>query len=172
MLSQLWANAFIFPRVCILLDAHVPLFIYPACILDDCFQFIIQDLGFMLELCSRRSVIMQRCRRKLRLLQFLFVFSFQVFTHCGPVRQWPLTWAFFHWKFLICILKIASNVRNHVQYFLKKLQSGCGHFFHCQGENAKKPAGLPSVPLQVRANGVRLVSSGIGVREGRHRSFL
>ena len=104
--------------------AHVPLFIYPACIMDDCFQFIIQDLGFMLELCSSRSVIMQRCRRKLRLLQFLFVFSFQVFTHCGPVRQWPLTWAFFHWKFLIYILKIASSVNlNHVQYFLMKLQS-------------------------------------------------
>jgi len=71
-------------------------------------KLIIQDPGFMLDLWSSRSLIIQRCKRKLW-FQFLSFSSFGVFTPCWPERQWPLNWAFFHWKFSIYILNTASN---------------------------------------------------------------
>ena len=81
-------------------------------------KLIIQDPGFMLDLWSSRSLIIQRCKRKLW-FQFLSFSSFGVFTPCWPERQWPLNWAFFSLKIL--------NL--YIEYSIKRKFKSCTIFF-------------------------------------------
>jgi hypothetical protein len=82
-------------------------------------KVIIQDPGFMLELCSSRSVMMQRRRRKLRLLQFLFFLFFSGVHSLLASEAVTTNLGLFSLKILD--LYIENSIKR--KYFLMKLQS-------------------------------------------------
>ena len=114
-------NAFIFPCVCKLLDAHVP-FVYLPCILDDCFQVDHPGSRAYARVVLKQIIDHVETQEKVAASSVSFFFFFWV-VHSLLAREAVTTKLalFFHWTFSIYILKTASNVSlNPVQYFLSK----------------------------------------------------
>jgi len=114
-------NAFIFPCVCTLLDAHVP-FVYLPCILDDCFQVDHPGSRAYARVVLKQIIDHVETQEKVAASSVSFFFFFWVVHSLLASEAVTTNLGLFSLKILnIYILKTASNVSlSPVQYFLSK----------------------------------------------------